>query len=484
MNRNAKRLFALFLALAMTLALGACGESGDKEGNRLTPIVKSPEDDPAGYLAMAMENTGKEVLARYEGSPLLAIGGALGSRGAFTVSGRLDTQELSGDLRALKLVYDLEDREFLLTLDGTVGTEELRAGVCLSRDFVGVSAPSVLPDGDYYGIVPHDLASQLKKSPLIDWLGGTFDPDDPALAELDELLTTLWEAKPMDLDGAIHDLQKLSLDYIMGLPVEYSAGSVTVDGKETDGYIFTAAVTGEDLKGLLDEVYDRILAAPVWETLAKLGGIGGEPVSQDSLRAMLDESLDEMDLAGVAADVTYTVADGKVITAETVTEYQGQSMAVSIDYFDGGVLTVSTDVGGETVTLTSVVTQEDGAYRHELTVSAQGQTMALRASRDSETLTADVSLPDGSSASAVMDLSVTGGGFTVKNLRLTGEDGEIEVPLTFAYTSDEFVSMPENTKNILKMSEDELTETFGVLFNTMGGVSDPFPGGYDDGLIW
>lgn len=461
----------------MILSLAACKDSGGKGGkdkgdgkDRVTPIVKSPEDDPAGYLAMAMENTGNDVLARYAGSPLLAIGKALDTRGTFNVSGKVDTDEISFDLKALSLWYDLEDKELLLSLDAIVQEVELQAGACLSEDFLGVSMPSFFGGDDYYGIEPRNLTDQLRNSPLLELAGGELNLDDPSFAQMDELLDALWDARLIDTEKMASEIEKISMDYIKGLKTEYSAETVTVNGEQTDGYVFTATVTGEDIKNMQGQIYDMLLEMPVWDTLVKIAQIGGEEFSLEDLRAMVEQSLAEMDMTGTDTLVTYTVADEKVVSTKSTSTQDGQDMTVTVNYYDGGCLTAAFESGGTTMTVKSAVTAEGGTYVHELNVSAQGETMTIKAQWDGKKLTADLSVPGKGAGRAVMDLTATGRGFTVRNIVLTDEDETIETPLTFEYTSGGSVTMPGNTKNILRMNEEELMDSFGPIFSLIGGI--------------
>ncbi len=506
MKHTAKRIFALCLALVLALSLAACSDSGDDgtEDSRLTPVVKSPKDDPAGYLAMAMENTLNEVKDRYAGSPLAAVAGVLESSGTVSVSGDVMTENgllfQSAPYTAindLSLAYDLEEKAFRMSFDMSSGGIKAAFGLCLSPDFVGVSYPFLTGDDYFYGIKPRDLASQLPDSYLWEALSEELNVRD--LERIDAILDVLWEAKLLDVGGLVKDAQTLSMDFIKDLDVDYEQRTVELDGKDKSGWAFTATVDSEDLARMMEQVYDIILDLPVWDTLIDLqsirAGSDSDVDRRDLLAQMLNESLDgaleairEEDLSYT---ITYSVADGKVVSV-TASERKTHT-DITLNYFDGGDITgtfsgqrvADMDSMGEAsvvpteLSFTSHVSTRNG-YSHEFALTSDGEAMTLFTQWDGTDLSVDIHIPQAVSLSVACGLKVTENGFELKDLSCQNNGAAVELPfdLTLAYTGGEISAKPEGTVDILTMEDVELRDFLmdgivgRVLEEVLGGERD------------
>lgn len=474
MKHTAKRIFVLFLALVMALSLAACSDSkdgggNDKDDDRVTPVVKSPKDDPAGYLAMAMENTVNEVKDRYKGSPLAAIAGVLDTSGTVAISGELDTDEGYAAIDDLSLAYDLEKKAFLLNLDMTSAGIELTGGACLSPDFVGISFPLLTGKDDYYGIKPRDLTKQLKSSFL--WEAIQDEVSTEELEQMDQMLDLMWDSEFIDVDKLMNEAQSLGTDFIKGLDPDYEEGTVELDGKDVDGYVFTATVDSNDLAGMMEKIYDIVLDMPIWDTLVEMSKIYGEELDKNELAAMVDEALDEIRREDLRLDVTYYVADQKVVS---VSIYERESRTdITLDYFDGGDITGTVETERVDFEFASHVSDRNG-YTHEISITSDGETMTVAAKWDGSKLSLDVNIPYEEPMSLTCGLKTTKKGFELSDL--VYDDGysydHLELPLTLTYTAGGSVSMPRNTNNLLTLNEDELRELITGMGDLIGGMTD------------
>lgn len=479
MKHTAKRIFALILSLAMALSLAACsgseggGGSGGKESGRLTPVVKSPKDDPAGYLAMALENTVNELKDRYAGSPLAALAGVLDTSGTVAVSGEIDTDDGYVAIDDLSLAYDLENKSFLLNLEAASYGMEISGGACLTPDFLGVSFPLLTGNDDYYGIKPRDIGRQLKSSFLWEYAQDEINTSD--LDQIDEMLDLLWDSEFIDIDKLIKDSQALGTDFIKDLDVDYEEDTVELDGKDVDGYVFTATVDSDDLAKLMEKIYDMMLEMPMWDTLVELGKITGEDFDMDDLQAMMDDALndalDDIRSEDLRLDISYYVADKKVVSMS------GRELEYGVDYsvnfFDDGDITGSIEYDYEEFSFASHVSDR-GGYTHEITLSYDGETMTVSAQWDGDDLSLDIDVPYEDPASLTCGLKVTKKGFELSNLVF--DDGDyydyVELPLTITYTAGGSVSTPRNTNNLLTLDEQELRDLISGMDDLMGGMMD------------
>lgn len=477
-----KRLLALLLAMVMVFSLAACGDSDDggeggkggsgTNSDRVTPVVKSPKDDAAGYLAMALENTYIELAQRYAGSPLAAILGALDTTGQVSLSGKIDTSDGTVNLKDLSLEYDLDKKVFILSMDAASSGLQLTAGACVSPDFVGVSFPILLGDDDYYGVKPQDLTSQLKGSFLWDTMKDEVSTED--LEQIDEMLDILWDTQIFDLEALKSGIQDIGTDYMKGLDLDYDEDTVELDGKDVDGYVFTATVTSDDLLDMMDQIYDVILDMPIWDTLLKMSELStGRKITKKELRAMLDESLDEVmdQLADVDLEVeaTYYVADGKVVSMESTSKVDTQTVSVSVDFFDDGAITGTIAAQGEKIRFSSEVESKRGSYVHEIRLVSDGETVAITTEWDGEEFSLSAEVPYEDPMSITCGLSTTKKGFTIEDLRVQYDGADVTLPLTMEYTAGGSVSTPRNTNNLLTLNEKELTEIISNVQDLMNG---------------
>ncbi len=483
MKHTIKRIFALILALTMALSLAACSESeggggsggkeSGKESGRLTPVVKSPKDDPAGYLAMALENTVNDLKGRYAGSPLAALAGVLDTSGTVAVSGEIDTDDGYVSIDDLSLAYDLENKSFLLNLDVTSAGIELTGGACLTPDFLGVSFPLLTGSDDYYGIKPRDIGRQLKSSFLWEYAQDEISTGD--LDQIDEMLDLFWDSEFIDIDKFIKDSQALGTDFIKDLDVDYEEDTVELDGKDVDGYVFTATVDSDDLANLMEKIYDMILEMPMWDTLVELGRITGEDFDRDDLQAIMDDALDEA-LDGIRSEdlrlsISYYVADKKVVSMSAREREYG--IDYSVNFFDGGDITGTVESEDNAISFASHVSDRNG-YTHEITLSSDGETMTIAAQWDGDDLSLDVDVPYEDPMSLTCGLKITKKGFELSNLVFDNGDyyDYLELPLTVTYTAGGSVSTPRNTNNLLTLDEQELRDLISGIGDLMGGMMD------------
>lgn len=498
MKKAITRILALLLALMMVFSLAACGESdggkdGDnkgsnKENDRVTPVVKNPKDDPAGYLAMALENTMNDLAERYSGSPLLAVANLIDTKGTVKVSGDVRVDNTTVNIKDISVGYDLNKKTFLVSADVAAQGMEVEGGIVFSPDFLGVSFPMLLGDSTYYGFKPKDLRKQLENSPLYDALGGNLSNYDwEQIDLLDNLLDILWDSEYIDIDKMVSEMESLSMDYIKDLDVDYEEDSFKVDGKKVDGYVFTATITSKDLAKVMEKMFDVMLDMPMWETLQKIAELGGEELDMDDLYDQIDDILRDIRRENFEIEVTYYVADEKVVKTQSV--YDEYDMEITIDFYDDGNITADVDFDGASLTVTSVVESGKKGYTHTITMVNNGDgwdenSTTISCEWDGEDLELTLAnvRRDGNygydeSITITCGLSTSKKGFTLEDLTMTQDyyypyydekyHDKIDIPLTIEYTSGGSVSVPKNTKNILEMSEKELQELMGNIEDLM-----------------
>lgn len=466
MNTITKKLFALVLALLLVLSLAACEESGGKgngkgdgSGDRFTPVVNDPKDDPAGYLAMASENMMLELAERYSGSPFAAIAGALDTKGEISLSGSLDIDGSTVDLKNVALQYDSDKKALLMELDVLAEEMELTGGACVNPDFIGVSFPMLFGSDDYYGFKPKNIVEQLKNSPLMDLLDGEVDLDSPEFAQIDELLETLWDSEFIDYDALTKELQKIENKFMKGLDVEYDEETVNVNGEEADGYVFVTHITTKDITDLMDDVCQMVLDMPMWDSLSS---IAGQELDMSELEAAFDSALDEIAKVDIDVEATYYVADGKVVSSK-VESKDGIEMEITVDYFDGNSISGTVNIDGFELEFVSTVKSTKRSYKHVITLDTKGgDSLLIEIDWDGDELTIEGDNFSGDELSVSCGLTTSKRGFTIEDLNLNG----VSFPLTISYSSGKSASVPKNTKNIFELSEEELTELLGGLIGS------------------
>ncbi len=464
MYKFVKRFCSFALALLMALSLVACGDSNDNK--------KTPEDDVPGYLLAAIENTYNQVSERYDGSPLAAILNTLDNSGKFSVSGEIDGGYPAVDLDDLTLEYDLDEKTFLLSLDMTSNDITLSGNACVSPDFIGVSCPILLGDDAYYGIMPRDLASQLKDSVL--WDLADSDVGDADLAQLDSFLDSLWNIQIMN-DSLTTDMKEVFTDYFMNMDFEYEKASVKVNGKDADGYVFSTTVTSDDLIDLMNDIFDVVLDMPVWDTVLEISNMSGEGITKEQFWAMMEdsfeESLGEMSGADLDMNITFYVANETVVRTESTAHNGDDSMNIVIDYFDDNGVTAKVDSDGQEIIFSSIVETGKKNYTHKLSLTSQGDTRVIREKWDDDKFTFEVESPDDISFVFSSNLSVTKTGFTLEGFSFESSSSMgdvVDIPLTVEYVAGGTVTAPKNTKNVLTLSDEELIDLFSTLEELVG----------------
>lgn len=267
------------------------------------------------------------------------------------------------------------------------------------------------------------------------------------------------------------EAQSLGMDFVKGLDPDYEEDTVELDGKDVDGYVFTAAVDSGDLAGMMEKIYDIVLEMPMWDTLAELGRLYGEELDKNDLAAMLDEALDEIRSEDLQLDYTYYVTDKKVVSMTCSERESG--MDVSVNYYDGGDITGIISVNGRQVEFASRVSSRDG-YTHEFTLTADGETMTVAAKWDGSRLSLDIDIPYEEPMSLTCGLKTTKKGFEISDL--VYDDGyaydHLELPLTLKYTAGGSVSTPRNTNNLLTLNEEEIQDLITGMDELFGGMMD------------
>lgn len=462
-----KSLFAKLLILVLCLSMVLCGCSNVADPGDNNNVNNQAPATPEEIADKALDKT---LSAIFNANGTVGQLGKNLDCGKMTISvGEYLNNELYFDTNKMNMANELK----LNIAEGM----EIEAGIYLDNGNFVMTVPALIEGA--YGVNLPTILDDAKDSALLEMMGISYDD---MMTGIGDFLAEL-EGMTEDADSAPEGLEEAVEKALANIDEKVTEGKATVDGKEVNAIIATYTLDSEGILDMMD-----VLGTWFVDYIEK--NVSSEDLDLGDFEDAMTEAEEALSEADIKAELVVNInaETGYIMTVsgelEVTAEEETGAFTLDIDLGVNAAesnkytLKVGTVTDGEAMDMLQLIlkrdiTDTDATY--ELTAKTAGVEVArFTLEYDKATYAYQMTLGlDEQEYIAKGIYKVTDKSFelTLDTVSAEGEELPINAKTLLEKVSADSIPAAPEYKNILKMSQDELTTLFSGLGELMGGFS-------------